>query len=421
MIHKIRRGTAAILVLALVTSLLCSCADTSRNGNDVTAIDDNTGIGTGTLTPDTGGNDTDPVTDPPAPEAVRISFLAAGDNIGHEAIFTDARNRANENSMEYNFLPMYNDIAPLIGNADISFINQETLMGGIELSGGKYYGYPYFNSPQDMGRTLVELGFDIVNIANNHMLDWKAKGLEKTLDFWDTQPVTLIGGYRDRADFENIRIYEEQGVRIALLSFTEHTNFISLDSGSSLFIPYINDNDLVELIKKAKGMADLVFVSMHWGDEDNFSPSSLQRRTAQLMADNGVDVVIGTHPHVLQEIKWVPREDGGKMLLIYSLGNLLSTMLNGWNMVGAMASFTIVKEEGMAPYIENPLIIPTVTHYSMNRDGLQVYLLENYSEELAMLHGCRKNDSTFTFARAVKYVTDTIDQDFLSDFFRTFN
>ena len=419
MMHKIRCGTAAVLVLSLVTALFCSCADHSGNENDSTYHTDSTGTRN-----DTSGisvTDTEPVTDPPVQEAVRISFLAAGDNIGHEAIFTDAKKRANESSMEYNFLPMYNDIAPLIGNADIAFINQETIMGGIELSGGKYYGYPYFNSPQDMGRTLVELGFDIVNIANNHMLDWKAKGLEKTLDFWDTQPVMLLGGYRNRADFENIRIYEEQGVRIAFLSFTEHTNFISLDSGSSLFIPYINDKDLVDLIKKAKGMADLVFVSMHWGDEDNFSPSSLQRRTAQLMADNGVDVVIGHHPHVLQQIKWVPREDGGKMLLIYSLGNLLSTMLNGWNMVGAMATFTIVKEEGMAPYIESPQIIPTVTHYSMNRDGLQIYLLENYSEELAKQHGCRKDDSTFSFSRAVKYVTDTIDQDFLSDFYRTYN
>ncbi|MBR6559326.1 MAG: CapA family protein [Clostridia bacterium] len=372
-------------------------------------------------------NSTDSTTEPeettaePVDKTVRLTFIAAGDNIGHTNVYTDALNRATETSLEYNFVPMYNDIAPLIGNADIAFINQETMMADKSVSGGKYTGYPDFNSPQDMGRAIVDVGFDIVNIASNHMLDYGAAGLEGTIDFFDTQPVLQIGGYRNREDFENIRVYEQDGIKIAMLSFGFINYGKSLDRGSKLYIPDINnEEDILFQINAAKEVADLIFVSMHWDEsnEGSFTTTAKQRRLAQLLADNGVDVVIGHHPHVLQEMKWVERDDGSRMLLIYSLGNLISTMLYGKYMVGGLATFNIIKEEGGEPYIDSPMLIPTITHFNMSRRGLQVYQLENYSEELAASHGCLADDPGFTYDKAIKYVTNTISKEFLPDFYQ---
>ncbi len=405
--------TLSLLLAVLMMLPLLSCSGNERppENLDTDGIDE--------VTTDGNSSSNDETTAPPEKKDIKLSFIAAGDNIGHTNVYTDAYNRSTDSSLEYNFVPMYNDIAPLIGNADIAFINQETLMADKSVSGGDYTGYPWFNSPQDMGRSLVELGFDIVNIATNHMLDYGAAGLAGTIDFWDTQPVMMIGGYKNREDFENIRIYEAEGLKIAMLSFGFTNYNTHLDKGSELYIPYIsNDEDILFQIEEAKKVADLIFVSMHWGVENQFTPSSEQRRLAQLLADNGVDVVIGHHPHVVQEMKWVERDDGSRMLLIYSLGNLLSTMQFGRNMVGGLATFDIIKKEGEEPYIDSPMFIPTITHYNMSRRGLQVYQLENYSESLAKSHGCLADDPSFTYDKAIKIITDTIDKEFLPEFYQ---
>lgn len=411
---KIIKTVALVMAMLTVFSLVsCTQGDISDHPDTSGQADTTSGVADTTA-----GEET---TAEPVDKTVKLTFIAAGDNIGHENVYTDALNRATETSLEYNFVPMYNDIAPLIGNADIAFINQETMMADKSVSGGRYTGYPDFNSPQDMGRSLVELGFDIVNIASNHMLDYGNAGLEGTIDFFDTQPVMQIGGYRDREDFENIRIYEQDGIKIAMLSFG-FINYSKLQyRESEPYIPDINnEEDILFQINAAKEVADLIFVSMHWDEtnEGSFTVSSKQRRLAQLLADNGVDVVIGHHPHVLQEMKWVERDDGSRMLLIYSLGNLISTMQYGKFMVGGLATFNIIKEAGEEPYIDSPKLIPTITHYNMSRRGLQVYQLENYDENLAAAHGCLEYDPGFTYERAIGYVTDNVSKEFLPEFYQ---
>ena len=121
----------------------------------------------------------------------KISFLGAGDNIVYFGTVRDAQRNGTPDGRKYNFKPIYSEVADLIKNADVSFINQETLMCG---DGYQFSYYPFFNGPQDMGHDLVELGFDVVGMANNHMLDKGNAGLEKTIDFWKTLPVTITGG-----------------------------------------------------------------------------------------------------------------------------------------------------------------------------------------------------------------------------------
>ena len=281
---------------------------------------------------------TDTQTSPSEPTV--ISFIGAGDNIVYYGTSRDAESLAVSGGRRYNFKPMYNDVASLIESADIAFINQETLMTGGELS-----YYPQFNSPQDLAYDLTEIGFDVINIATNHMLDKYDDGLLSTIKFWKTfDGITMIGGYEDENDFNTIRYYEKDGIKIAFLAYTEHTNGIKSNSSSDIVIPYFDEETIKKQISEAKNTADLVIVSAHWGDENTYTPSVFQTHYAQIIADAGADVIIGHHPHAIQKIEWLTgQEYQNKTLCVYSLGNFLSEMANDYNMLGGLITFDISK------------------------------------------------------------------------------
>ena len=351
----------------------------------------------------------------PSDGSVRIKFLAAGDNIIHENVFIDAKNRARDGE-DYNFYDMYVDIKDFVNSADLKFVNQETPLGGAELG---YSGYPNFNGPQEAGEALVDIGFNIVNIATNHMLDKKEAGLIGSIDFWNSQPVTLLGGYYNKDDYENIRVVEQDGVKIAFLSYTYGLNGMTLSASSDLYIPLIDEAEIVRMVDKAETLADMVFVVMHWGDENSFKASSEQKQLASAISAVGADAIIGMHSHTVQPMEWIDNADGSRTLVIYSLGNLISTMLDNFNMVGGIVTFDIVKKDGVCT-IENPIFNPTVTHYDADRLNLQVYMLEDYTEELAASHGTAiwGSDKRFSLDIAKGYVTSTIASEFLPDYLK---
>lgn len=351
----------------------------------------------------------------PAVQPITLRFVGGGDNIIYQGNLMDASRKATPGGRTYNFKPAYADIAPLIAEADISFINQETLMCG---PGYDYSYYPRFNSPRDLGHDLTELGFDVINIANNHMLDKGADGLSATIDFWNSLPVTLIGGYKNQEDFAQIRIIERQGLRIAFLSFTQHTNYIPLDAGSPLVIPYIDEETVAGQIARARAEADLVIVSLHWGDAENvFTPDEGQQRIARLIADCGADVILGHHPHVLQPIQWITGEEGNRTLCVYSLGNLMAEMSRDYNLAGGLITFDITGIPGEGAQVENVLFLPTFFHYTPSFTTNIIYLYRNYTEELAASHGLSYYDQYTSLAALKKYVTDTVDREFLPDDF----
>lgn len=348
-------------------------------------------------------------------QEIRITFMGCGDNITYEGNLADAMANAIDGGRTYNFKPTYENVLYKIQNADIAFINQETVMAGV---GYPISCYPAFNSPQDLGLDVVELGFDVVNIATNHMLDMGANGFLKTIEFWKKQDCLMIGGYENQEDFENIRIYEEQGIKIAFLSFNYGTNGISLPASSDIKIPCIDDEDIISQIKSAKEKADMVFVSMHWGDEGVFKPNDEQKRVAQLIADCGADVIIGHHPHVIQPVEWLTGKDGNKTLCIYSLGNFVAEQAYDYNIVGGIIEFEIVKKNDEKPYIENSVFTPTVCHFEAGLRNNKVYCLHEYTAELANKHAVKNYyGHTISLERLLKYVTDTIDKDFLANDF----
>lgn len=369
-------------------------------------------------------------TDAPEPKVDILHFLAVGDNLLHQSILNQAYNSAASLAVggnydkDYYFADMYEAVADDIKSADIAFVNQEGPIAGESFG---FSGHPFFNAPNEAGDTLVSLGFDVVNIANNHMLDmdgiWKGTGYQNSIDFWQSRDVMLIGGYETESDFNAPHIIEKNGIKIAMLSYTYGTNGRTQNEGSNCIVPLIEDNVIVRQISALEGKADLIFVSMHWGDENTFEPTDEQRRLAKLCADAGADAIIGHHSHTLQPIEWIEGKDGNRMLCLYSLGNFISTMQYSYNMLGGIFEFDVIKKEGEDAYIDNVVLTPTVCHYLADPDvldaqslptrwGVKLYRLCDYTEAL-----CRQNGAQlwgeFDLDTLYGYLNDTISLEFL--------
>ncbi len=356
------------------------------------------------------------------PNINTVSFAAVGDNIIHSSVYSDAANNASGSDKDYDFLPMFENIAPIIKQADLAYINQESPFAGKE--NGGYSGYPMFNSPDTVGYDLMELGFNVINLANNHMLDRRDAGYKRTIEFWQAQEdVTYIGGFLNKEDYENIRVVEKNGISIAFLAYTYGTNGIPLNKGSEMVIPLCDESSNDEIdrqTKKARELADIVIVSIHWGNEHWFEPSWLQEKQMQIMVDNGVDVILGSHSHVLQPMLWKDRPDGGKTLVIYSLSNILSGMEYMRNMVGGIAGFDIVKI-GDDAFIQSPYFIPTVCHFNSGVRKFKIHKLSDYTEEMLRNHGTQVRGTDVRRSMDYLYgiVEDTIPDEFLiEDFYR---
>ena len=365
-----------------------------------------------------------------APKETVISFLAVGDNIPHDSVVNTAKDDAFDGS-KYVFSKIYEGIASEAEAADIAFINQESPVGGEALG---ISGYPNFNAPNEMVEELVNIGFDVFNIVNNHMLDKGEKGYANTVEFFNSLPVTMVGGYT-KDDYDNIRILEKKGVKIAFLSYTTlinsgHVNDIS--SSSKYIVPYANTEDITRQVALAKEQADVVIVSMHWGTEGKYTLTNEQKKYAKLCADLGVDVVIGHHPHVVGGVEWLLGENGNQTLVAYSLGNFCSSQLYSYNMVGEMLKFDIIKGEDGGITISNILVDPVVCHYKTDtskkdnqnlhvRYEVRMYMMRDYTAAMASGHGSQ-NWGAFSFDTMKSYFTASnyagISAEFLPDFIK---
>ncbi len=414
-----KRFLSILLIAVMCFSVLVACKDKEKE--ELPPADDTEEQASDSV------SETESVELEPVDTTKRISFFAVGDNIIHECVYLDAMTVATTVGAptQYYFENMYSEIKKDVKSADVSFINAEGPLNPEY----KPNGYPSFNAPAEAGTALVNVGFDVINLANNHMLDFnKGHGLQGTIDYWNEKEVLTVGGYENKADYDNIRIITKKGVDIAILSYTYGTNGIKLGADTpDLYIPYINDGEIKRQIAEAKAKADVVLVSMHWGDENKFEPNAEQKRLAKLIADCGADAIIGHHSHTIQPIEWLEGKDGNKTLVIYSLGNILHTQLKSYNIVGGAVSFDIVVEEDKSPCIENVVFTPTVCHYTANtavldsldyykRENLKIYYLSDYTEELAKEHGSQYWNN-FDLSTLKGYVTDTISKEFLPDDF----
>lgn len=339
---------------------------------------------------------------------LEITFLAVGDNLIHPNIYTDARKRGTAEK-EFDFLPMYAGVADRIREADFAFINQETLMAGESYG---YSGYPTFNSPQQLGMDLVTLGFDIIGLANNHMLDLGSAGLADSVRFWDSQPVVKLGATFTPGPV----VLEKDGVTIGLLGYTYGTNGYQPSKDALVPVPYLKEERiLADMEVLAECEPDIIIASVHWGVDSSSVVTEEQHTMAQFLADAGVDVILGHHSHCLQPIVWLTGAGGKQTLCAYSLGNIVSGMNSPKNHVSGLFTFSIVSDGTGGVKIADPLLIPTVFYFGMGWYNTQLYLLEDYTDAIAAGHGIATKGHSLYPAQAREIVTDMIDPQFLPE------
>ena len=422
-----------LIVMMLASFASCKSGDKSsllspKNPFDeeVTTVDDlefhdiNETSGASDQETESDTTQTEPVDDPQEGELVTASFLGCGDNILYTGTFWEGLAQAYAGGRQYNFKPIYSDVASAIAAADISYINQETLMDG-----GEPESYPAFNSPQDLGYDLVETGFDVINLANNHMLDRGGAGLQATIDFWKNMDATMIGGNANHDEFDDIEIIERNGIRVALLSYCEMTN-LGLGNGYDIWIPYLDKDDIKRQCDSVKDRCDFIICSVHWGEEQwngnmRYEPTAEQKEWAQYMADCGVDAIIGSHPHVIEPIEYVTGKDGNRTLCVYSLGNFMAMQANYFNMLGGMIKFDICKRGNSHAYIDNVVFEPTVYYFAQNWYGSHIYYLSDFNDYLASTHGLSNYGVSITVDMIKTLLNLNIDDEFLPEEFRSEN
>ena len=338
----------------------------------------------------------------------RVTFAAVGDNLIHDTVYEQAAARS---SSGYDFTDAYERIAEYITAPDVAILNQETIIS----TEHNVSSYPMFNSPVEVGEEMLEIGFDVFNIATNHSLDCGEKGLISAINFWKSKNAITCGAYLNREDMSNIPMHEVNGVKIAYLGFTDSANGLSLPADSEVILVRAADESLLQQrIIKAKETADVVIVSAHWCNEYTHEPTDAQRELAEKLAMWGADVIIGTHPHVIQPVEYITNSDGRKTLVAYSLGNFISAQNRGPRMLGGMLNFEIVKNNTTGETaLENVKFSGVVTHFGYGCSNIRVYPLEAYTEELASKHGVLSKTSDFSLQYLYDILNEVIDKQFL--------
>ncbi len=412
-----KKIVVSVSVFCIIALAFSSCKKIEENAPAINTFTTTSAVTT-TVPTETTTEATTTVTTVPPDRNETISFLAVGDNLIHSSIYNQAFARGNEQFYDFEFA--YKNVADLIEQAEISVINQETLICNDVFEPSTY---PRFNSPNDLGDYMIDIGFDVFTIANNHTLDKGTDGLSACFDYWDSKKPDVItaGAYRNSVDKENIRILERDSVAFSFLSYTEFLNGLSLPNDSEMIIGDVNKIDeMIADVKSAKEISDICVVSLHWGTENSDVISSSQRDIAKQLSNAGADIIIGTHPHVLRDIEIIERDDGTKTICAYSLGNFISAQSVGQNLIGGILQFDInVKISGetgelLEPFsFENIELVPTVTHYEYPYSDVRLYKFSDYTEELALKHGV-KSPENFTYSYICEILQKNISPEFLS-------
>ncbi len=287
----------------------------------------------------------------------KATLVMVGDNLIHSSIYKDANRLAGGNG--YDFKPIIEYIKEAVKGYDLKYYNQETVLGGTALG---VSDYPSFNSPQEAGDAMLDAGFNLVSLATNHTMDRGEKAVLSSIEYWKKHKddALAVGAYSSEEERNKVQIRSINGITYTMLSYTYGTNGIPVPKGKDYLCNVwptdlsINDpakdkdyQAYKEQVKKdieaVRDKVDVLMVAMHWGVEYTHTPTAYEKDMAKFLADNGVNIVIGAHPHVIQ-----PVEKIGDTVVFYSLGNFVSAQLQDQNynkMVGLMSSLTITKTQ----------------------------------------------------------------------------
>lgn len=315
-------------------------------------------------------------------EDIKVSMSVIGDIMCHNSQYNDAYKNG-----EYDFSYVFDDIKEHIEIADLAIGNLETTFAGKDRG---YASYPTFNTPEILAQDLKELGIDVVSTANNHSLDTGYKGIESTIDYLDEAGILHTGTYKSVEDQENIVIKEVNGLKFAFLAYTYGTNGIPVPSGREYCINLIDKELIKRHLDLAKNLKpDVICVNMHWGIEYQNSPNAEQEELANFLFENGVDIILGSHPHVLQkmESKEILLSNGELKngFVIYSLGNFMSGQTKANTRNSIILKLDIIKDGSTGNLrFENINYIPIYTYTYPNFKNYKVLdirkAIQNYED-----------------------------------------
>lgn len=307
------------------------------------------------------------------PKEYSLSLAMVGDALINDNIYNDAKNN------NYDFSPYLRLIKERIKDYDIKYYNQETILGGKELG---LSSYPAFNSPWEFGDAMIDTGFNTVSLATNHTMDRGEKAILKSREYWNNQKdVYSVGSYTSIEEKNEIesKIYVKNGIKYAILNYTYGTNGIIVPKEKAYLVNLWdvtkNYEGYKEIVKKdienIRDKVDVLIVAMHWGVEYTHDPTNNQKEIAKFLADNDVDIIIGTHPHVIEPVEFID-----ETLVIYSLGNFISAQtsdscINYKCSIGMLTTLNITKKEDQISIsnIENELIY---TYHNNYKDYLVI-------------------------------------------------
>lgn len=314
-------------------------------------------------------------------EPVEVSFSAVGDNLIHDFIYMNNQNPDGTYRFDY----MYEPTRYLTSDADISYINQETICGGEALG---LSGYPSFNGPTEILDAVHGAGFNWLAAASNHSMDRGENGIVSQLNYLDQNyPDMMVTGSQRSAKDSRLRVKEINGVKVGFTTYTYGLNGYALPVGKEYLVNLIDDEVIRADMEELNQISDVQVVSMHWGQEYQFVPDSEQERLAQLLSDAGADVIVGGHPHVIQPMDYITGSGGNETLVIYSLGNFLSSQNVNDQMLGGMARWKISFNKATDEVsFKDVTFWPTITYIGDNYQTYEVYALKDYTDELANQH-----------------------------------
>lgn len=274
-----------------------------------------------------------------------VELVFAGDAMQHDKQLASAK-RADGS---YDYSNYFTALKPYIESADYAVVNLEVPLGG-----APYSGYPMFCAPDSYLTAIKDAGFDFILGANNHSLDRRDKGVRRTIDQFDAQGIPYAGIYRNKTERDSIMpvIRNINGFRVAFLNYTYGTNGITIQD--DVVVDYIDKGKIKADIKKAREAgAEIIAACMHWGVEYVLLPNSTQKQLADFLEEQGVELIIGGHPHVIQPMEMRRRKsDGRNVLVVYSLGNFISAMRKTDTQGGAMVRVRLSRDESGKAYVD---------------------------------------------------------------------
>ena len=380
--------------------LLFGCAKTETASADNTVTEESVINTTETITVEMPETVQVPSDQPPDP-APEYKIIMVGDILLHTPVEESCLRP--DGSYDYDLL--FSHTKEEIAAADLALVNQEVIIGGADLG---ISGYPCFNADYSLCDSLVGAGFDVICHATNHAMDKGRAGLVNCAEYWrDEYPQITVLGIHDTADTSTScgadpAIIELGDMRIAVLNYTYGTNGISLPADMPYAVDLLSTEQVAADIQRAEELADFTIVCPHWGTEYRLTPDASQEKWTKIFAENGADLVLGTHPHVIEPIEWVTEEERDhEMLVYYSLGNFVNwTSGTGEGianrMVGGMAEVTLTKNEDGEVEIADYGVKPIISHVTSGPEGVTTYFLEDYDEVLAEENEIVSQDPDFS-------------------------